>query len=96
MNPEPYPWKKMAAAARRSGEGKPECSTAAAPSEISWLPQLAGKVHARFLRLIWRRWAIAAILISAALLAAAWIDARGIFPAGTDTALPRIPIPSAP
>jgi hypothetical protein len=98
MNPEMHPWKKMAAAARRTGEGEAEAppASAAAPAEIPWLPELPGKIHSMFLRLIWRRWSIIAILISAAVLAALWFDARGTFAAPDDTALPRIPIPSAP
>lgn len=96
MNPEMHPWKKMATAARRTGEAEAPPASPAAPAEIPWLPDLPGKVHAMFLRLIWRRWSIIAILISAAVLAALWIDARGIFSAPDDTNLPRIPIPSAP
>ncbi|QJE94257.1 hypothetical protein [Luteolibacter luteus] len=103
MNPDTHPWKKMAAAARRSGEGHaPSASASASPSapaptaEIAWLPELPEKIHAMFLRLIWRRWSIAAILISAAVMAAAWFHARGAFSADHDAVLPRIPIPAAP
>ena len=96
MNPESHPWKKMAAVARRSVQTDAGPVPSADRAAISWLPDLPEKVHSMFLRVIWKRWSIAAILLSAGLLGACLFASRGIFPEANDANLPRIPIPSAP
>jgi hypothetical protein len=99
MKPDTPPsWQKLAAAGRREfrRETAPPASGAeSAPGAIAWLPELATQVHAGFLRQIWRRWAVAGLLVSAAILAFLLLADR-LVPAANRLPSPRIPIPEAP
>jgi len=99
MKPDTPPsWQKLAAAGRK--ELRRAAATPAAESEadrdpIAWLPELATQVHAGFLRQIWRRWAVAALLLSAGILAYLLLADR-LTLLGNHQPSPRIPIPEAP
>jgi hypothetical protein len=99
MKPDTPPsWQKLAAAGRREFQREmtaPASGSEPATGPIAWLPELATHVHAGFLRQIWRRWAVAGLLISAAILAFLMLADR-LAPAANRLPSPRIPIPAAP
>jgi hypothetical protein len=99
MKPDTPPsWQTLAAAGRREFRRAPTAPAAAAepaPEPIAWLPELAAHVHAGFLRQIWRRWALAGLLVAAGVLAFFLLAERLALP-GNRLPSPRIPIPEAP
>jgi hypothetical protein len=98
MKPAPPSWHELAAAARkelRRAPAAPASEAQSALDPVPWLPALAAHVHAGFLRQIWRRWALAGLLLSAGILAYLLLADR-LAPFGNHQPSPRIPIPEAP
>jgi hypothetical protein len=96
MKPTPPSWQKLAAAGRKElRRAAPAAESEADHDPIAWLPELATQVHAGFLRQIWRRWAVAALLLSAGILAYLLLADR-LTLLGNHQPSPRIPIPEAP
>lgn len=92
MKSDPRHWEKLAELAR-TGQ-TPERRTA--ETEISWLDDFGLRLRALFLRLLWRRAAAVAIIVSVAAVVATCLLAgedRGGPPPGESRS---IPIPSVP
>jgi len=94
MTPDPNPWQRFAAAVRQlEADTTPSKNTALPAGAIPWLQELPGQVQVLWLRMVWRRWALVAILASLAVLGGFFLASQ---PVATPARVPRIPVPSPP
>lgn len=95
MKSDPRHWEKLAELAR-TGERPERRASEADEAGISWLDDFGPRLRALFLRLLWRRAAAVAIVISVAATVATCLltgEERGGPPPGES---PSIRIPSVP
>jgi hypothetical protein len=97
MKRDPLLWQRLADAARRSGDPGRDARERQESEPIPWLPGLTERVHASFLKLIWKRWVALAIVLSAMVLGLLYLAQRSQEATdATPPSVPRIPVPSVP
>jgi hypothetical protein len=93
MSDGTHTWKRFAAAVRQLDAETAQTGDPAQAASIPWLADLPAQVEALWMRLIWKRWAVAATCVSLAVLGACFLASA---PESLSAPVPRISIPPAP